>query len=523
MPKGKEHAKKNSKGKNKAKEPETFEELMEEGVKQEEKGECYQTGEKAERFYERARELYAKAYEKKPNDADCLYNWGRILYILVNFVPSHSPPELKLSLLAQSIEKFRAALVMDPDNADALFNLAQALTSQADVIRERDTDGLDDAITSYNEAVQSFERVYVLQQKELMNSKPPQNNESGNDKVLNTESLKTTSSGGSGPGVGSSTSLISAFENLNLKKKGNQASSDGEQVIAEVTEITPVTTESLVDTLISIAHTLSCLAALVESLEYAEKCYIQAIQKLELALELDVPSKESEIQHQWANIYSSQAERAFAETGSMEQVERLYEIAAQKMNSVIEQDAANVEAICDRGDLLTEYANTLMKSVVMSKLDHEPERQEKIRELFDLAIKSFTLALELEPKNSAILEKLASLNFTMSLLPLAAMEKNKPELHNNALKYYKRALDADRDNLDTYLCYALVLCHVPGKDGDDVVQTLTEFIERGGNKEFVEEWQMENQELLRSSTIGKEYTSRVIETCFSSNSKKRHG
>ncbi|CAG8515006.1 13604_t:CDS:2 [Ambispora leptoticha] len=510
----------NSKGKNKAKEPETFEELMEEGVKQEEKGERYQTGEKAERFYERARELYAKAHEKKPNDADCLYNWGRILYILVNFIPSYSPPEPKLSLLAQSIEKFRAALAIDPDNADALFNLAQALTSQADVIRERDTEGLDDAIASYREAVRSFERVYVIQQKELMNSQQQQQNEPGNDKGLNTGLLP---SGGGVPSVGSSTSLISALEDLGLKENGKKTLNDAEQIITEVTEVTPVTTETLIDTLISIAHTLSCLSAIVESPEYAEKCYIQAIQKLELALAFNVPSKESEIQHQWANVYSTQAERAFAETGSVEQVERLYEIAAQKMNSVIEQDAANVEAICDRGDLLTEYANTLMKSVVLSKLDHEPERQEKIRELFDLAIKSFTLALEIEPKNSAILEKLASLNFTMSLLPLAAMEKSKPELHNNALKYYKRALEADRDNLDTYLCYALVMCHVPGKDGDEVVQTLAEFIERGGTREFVEEWQMENRELLRSSTIGKEYASRVIETCFSSNAKKRHG
>ncbi|KAG9298942.1 hypothetical protein G9A89_015964 [Geosiphon pyriformis] len=491
-----------------AKEPETFEELMEEGVKQEEKGERYGSDEKAERFYQRARELYGKAHEKKPLDADCLYNWGRILYILVNFVPIHSPFDVKLSLLEESIEKFRSAVMIDPDNADALFNLAQALTSQADVIHERDTDDLDQAIASYHEAVTSFERVYVLQQNELQDYEKKQSDSDNEEATTPTEA--TISGILTGGAVGSSKSLASTVTKPSLNNE-QKLSNLEEQ---EVTETTPITTETLVDTLIAIAHTLSRLASLVESLEHAEKYYIQAIQKLEMALSLDVPSKESEIQHQWASVYSSQAERAYEETGSVEQVQRLYEIAVQKMNSVVKQDAGNVEAICDRGDLLTEYAHTLMKSVIVSKRDHELEQQEKIRELFDLATKSFSIAIELEPSNSSILEKLASLNFTMSLLPFPAMEKNKPELHKNALQYYKRALNTDKDNLDAYLSYALVMSHVPGKDGDDVVNTLSDFLERGGSKEFVEEWQLENQELLRSSAVGKNFVSRVIQTCF---------
>lgn len=56
----------------------SFDELIEEAIIQEEKGERYVDGLKARKFYETACELYEKANTKKNNDFSCLYNWYEI-------------------------------------------------------------------------------------------------------------------------------------------------------------------------------------------------------------------------------------------------------------------------------------------------------------------------------------------------------------------------------------------------------------------------------------------------------------
>lgn len=59
-----------------SKEPtyETYDECMEGGVDNEERGERYRSGEKAQRFYETAAELYAKALAMDENSFDAAYN-----------------------------------------------------------------------------------------------------------------------------------------------------------------------------------------------------------------------------------------------------------------------------------------------------------------------------------------------------------------------------------------------------------------------------------------------------------------
>ncbi|CAO3635084.1 unnamed protein product [Cunninghamella echinulata] len=94
----------------------------------EEQGERYATGDKAQRNYERALQMYIKAHAINSEDADCAYNWGRVLFILVGFLPPHTAPEDKLIKLDESIEKFRLALKLESNNkTDVEFNLAQAL------------------------------------------------------------------------------------------------------------------------------------------------------------------------------------------------------------------------------------------------------------------------------------------------------------------------------------------------------------------------------------------------------------
>lgn len=61
---------------------------------------------------------------------------GRVLYLLVGFLPAQVSPEQKLELLDRSIEKFRAALVREPNRTDAQFNLGQALHSRSEILQE---------------------------------------------------------------------------------------------------------------------------------------------------------------------------------------------------------------------------------------------------------------------------------------------------------------------------------------------------------------------------------------------------
>ncbi|CAJ0913541.1 9924_t:CDS:2 [Entrophospora sp. SA101] len=430
----------------------SYEELMKEGVKLEEQGERYGRDEKAKRFYERAIEMYKNAHEKNPNDADSLYNWGRVLYILVDFA-SHNNVDVtitqKLDLLDESIDKFRKALSIDANNADALFNLAQALTTKAEFIEDQDE--TYKAADLLKEAIQAFDRVYVLQIKEL------EENNCGIE-----EHDDTNNNGGDGG-------------NENLK---------GSTETETITEIIPVTKSTIIDTLIANSKALVFLGSIISDHESIESYYTEAIKRLEKASSFVEPSTSSEsmtnIQLQWAELFSSQAERVFQETGNVQQ--HLYEKAIQKLDKVItELDKENAEALCDR-------------------------------ELYSNSIKSFESALFIEPKNISILQKLAYLNHMNESLLLPFYQKHHQQGINNgyikAVDYYKQALDINKDSLETYLFYALELSHLPNKE-HEIDECLKEFERRGGSKEIIIKWQIDNEELLNSSDISKGFVQTI--------------
>ncbi|KIS01903.1 hypothetical protein L804_00157 [Cryptococcus deuterogattii 2001/935-1] len=125
-------------GKNKREQTyDTYDEALDGGVEMEEKGERYRDGEKAQRFYERAVELYAKASEfKETYDAT-----ARALYTLAT---SFFLPPSSLSLLRESITLYQHATTLSNSPLllmDVAFNLAQAFTTLADIMDDlRTTD-----------------------------------------------------------------------------------------------------------------------------------------------------------------------------------------------------------------------------------------------------------------------------------------------------------------------------------------------------------------------------------------------
>ncbi|GJJ76255.1 hypothetical protein EMPS_08614 [Entomortierella parvispora] len=521
--------------------PQTWEEYMEEGVLLEEKGERYATGDKARRFYEKAGDMYNKACKLNPEDSDCLYNFGRVLYILVDF--THSPCQ-KLSLLNASIERFRSALNYDSDNADTLFNLAQALTTHAEVIQDHDEEDEDEehdhdhshgdhdhahgspeerAATELQEAIALFESCYSIQQREL----------------------------------------YSAVREAQPKEEDESAEMRQQELSASA--------GVLIDTLISASQALTSLAFLVDTVERSHDYYQQASEKLNIALgvandkalwptnaeesssgkgkqaaaELLMESEEDilpatkpvstfreaqsqdetvsqkektcDIHLQYSNLLSSQTDRNYQDTGKIS--EELYEKSLQHLDIVLSFYPRHVEALCDKGDLLGAWAQGLAAfepQVSMADIERwesrstiaaEPTassgastksgsgRPARIWQLFAQATRAFLSALEVEPQNTSILEKLGDIHWSRSLLSSSVALKNRPMLLNNASVYYRFAWESCRDGaenvdedqrMDILLSWAQVLRALPGKD-EEVIRVLKQWKRVGGTKDMLQD------------------------------------
>ncbi|KAK8847456.1 hypothetical protein IAR55_005314 [Kwoniella newhampshirensis] len=125
-------------GKNKREQTyDTYDEALDGGVEMEEKGERYRDGDKAQRFYERAVELYSKALDLHET-YDAAYNQARALYALsTNFL---LPPS-SLDPLRRSLVLYRQATTLTNSpllRMDVGFNLSQACSSLADVLEDLD-------------------------------------------------------------------------------------------------------------------------------------------------------------------------------------------------------------------------------------------------------------------------------------------------------------------------------------------------------------------------------------------------
>ncbi|KAF9542648.1 hypothetical protein EC957_001782 [Mortierella hygrophila] len=532
--------------------PQTWEEYMEEGVLLEEKGERYATGDKARRFYEKAGDMYNKACQLNPEDSDCLYNFGRVLYILVDF--SHDPCQ-KLALLNASIERFRNALIYDSENPDTLFNLGQALQTHADVIQDHDEDDEDDehdhshgdhdhdhgnpeerAAEELQEAISLFETCYTIQQHELYAAVQESREANAEDE----------------------------------KKPKDLA----EQELQELSNSAGV----LIDTLISASQALTSLAFLVDTRELSQEHYKDAAEKLDIALGIandralwPAPEDESasngkgkgqqddyaepleseeilpaskpvstfreaesqsdavsqkekicEIHLQYSNLLSSQTDRNFQDTGKIS--EELYEKSLKHLNVVLRHHPRQVEALCDKGDLLGSWAQGLATfeqgSISLGGIEHwdsksvlslgtsdvvagaadanegKTDRASRIWQLFASATRAFMTALEVEPQNTSILEKLGDIHWSRSLLASPVALKNRSMLLNNASVYYRFAWESCKDGaaenvdeeqrLEILLSWAQVLRAIPGKE-EEVLRVLKQWKRLGGSKEMLVE------------------------------------
>ncbi|KAJ3216686.1 hypothetical protein HDU67_009118 [Dinochytrium kinnereticum] len=156
--------------------PVTFEELLEAATDFEDQGDRYRTNAKARNNYEKACEKYEAAAMLRPEDADVMYNWGRVCLMLAEFeFPSFSLKK-RLGFYQKSISCFRSArdlttpTTIPSQKIDVLFNLAQALQSYAELLDDDDQarESASNLMGLLTEADEVLVAVYEAQEKEFL-------------------------------------------------------------------------------------------------------------------------------------------------------------------------------------------------------------------------------------------------------------------------------------------------------------------------------------------------------------------
>ncbi|KAI8886068.1 hypothetical protein K501DRAFT_214526 [Backusella circina FSU 941] len=474
---------KKPKASSKKKEPETFDEFMEEAIQFEEQGERYQSGDRSQRNYERAVDMYTKAFELNSTDADCVYNWGRVLFLLVNFLPSHVIPEEKLQKVDESIEKFRKALELQPNKTDAQFNLGQALHQRSEILQE--TTEINNAYmqsaSSLQEAISIFDKVYALQEKEYMDITTSTNAENEEEEAQ-TEDMETASA-------------EESKMDIDTPKTDQQS-----QQFTMVTKVESTTISSLIETLLSTAETMTTMASMLASFPASTDLYSRARGKLSLAekWQSQMPTSTEDEQKEKkavriqislkeANTYASMGDRTLVASGTVEA--SLFERAIDRLNEIVEDyDQKNVEAMCDRGDIMTSFAQAIIESANKKKLALVPEGNGKdVWHLLSNATKSFQAALQLEPKNLSILNKMGDLSLMRASLGLPVAERNKLQLLKNGVFYFKHAVEVDKEVLTSgYIGWSMsewALDEWAEQSGkkEDALKIMRVWIKRGGN------------------------------------------
>ncbi|KAI1495786.1 hypothetical protein F5X99DRAFT_402389 [Biscogniauxia marginata] len=127
---------------------------------------------KSLRFARRALDVYSQGLAKFPQDFDLAYNKAR-LQLEVATHPSFSEVlDIPImDLLRQTLDSHQYAVGLDSENADALFNMAQVLTTLAENIAEDDRLDDTEALQLLEQALDYQGRCFAIQQKGFIQSR----------------------------------------------------------------------------------------------------------------------------------------------------------------------------------------------------------------------------------------------------------------------------------------------------------------------------------------------------------------
>ncbi|KAI8993466.1 hypothetical protein BDB01DRAFT_832280 [Pilobolus umbonatus] len=489
-----------AKASTKQKEPETFEEFMDEAIRCEEQGDRYQTGDKAVRNYTKSAEMYGKAFSLNKDDADCVYNWGRILFILRNLLPSYADFDVKIEKVNESIEKFRMALQLQPNKTDAQFNLAQALYQKSEMLQE--ASDYTNAAIALHEAIDMFNNVYTIQEQEYVTME-------GAASPSDTHSLSKTSTHShdmdcdANCNIGSKEDISSQLSDMDLSDKGTEVE---KEEFATVTRMEATTIPSLIETLVSTAEAMSTMASMLASYPASMDLFSRAKSKISLAEKwfLRMPSGDSDTEKEKkdarvlinlkeASIYSAMADRSFIASGQVDSM--LYSRAVEKLEEIIQvYDSNNTEALCDLGDILSSEAQAIVDCQEKQGIPLNKCNEGKIVwKLYKDADAAFISAMKCDSSNTNIINKLGELNIIRAGLQISPAENNRGQLLKNASFYFKTAVEKDRTSLSTgYIGWAMAEWALEEWTGSkerkrEALKIMRTWVKLGGNDDIFHE------------------------------------
>jgi len=198
---------------------------------------------KSLRFADRALDVYSQGLAKFPRNFDLAYNKARLeLEKATDPVLSQALDVPILDVLRLALQSHQYARDLDPAHPDTLFNMAQVMTSMAEIMAE-DSDHLDTEAAQYmQQALEVQTRCYEIQLGLLKKTRELEReiHDIGNDQTLQMDSTQTAPI---------------------LDSQAEDVSQEEQWVTVEE----PVTELNLLETIISQIETLSALCSVLSA------------------------------------------------------------------------------------------------------------------------------------------------------------------------------------------------------------------------------------------------------------------
>ncbi|KAJ3105531.1 mannose-1-phosphate guanyltransferase [Phlyctochytrium planicorne] len=455
--------------------PETFESLLEAASDFEDQGDRYKKGTKARNNYEHACEKYEAAVALNSSDADAVYNWGRVLFVLAEFEFPPFPIQKRLQMYQKSIQSFRQARNITQSSSsssqssssslhtDILFNLARALQSYAEVSEDEDWN-INEIHLLLDEANEMFGKVYEAQQHDF--------EELGQTIDTDMDQLEHEHD-----------HYHNHHDHDHHADEMNVEDVQGQEDEEVYVDVEPLTASTIIDTLIARMEVLMSLAKHTGQgthletagtvLELALTAWLpklpedQAAQYLQLTDRIDQLAFVADLGIAAASLLRAKGEKLL-QMGNVDRAGRLdnsssssssssstttasltswrehYDIAITVLQRILQRHPKCTEAACDRGDALVELADACLASFLgsssieqrkelqrvldgatamasseddLSLLDEQSQTMvATLRNIYNEAAAAYTTASQLESQRGSIHIRLAEIDLFRSYL-----------------------------------------------------------------------------------------------------------
>ncbi|PMD34398.1 hypothetical protein L207DRAFT_534731 [Hyaloscypha variabilis F] len=211
------------------------------------------------RFFVRAIDCYDEALKKFPHSFDLAYNKARLQYEITQYPKLlQQLPGSLLELLQTAIESSKYALKLNEQNADVLFNTAQALTSYVEALQ--DASNATDPLPFLEESLELFQK--CLDYQELQHREFQEQSAAAfaaQETDMDDGGVSLTA--GSSMDVDSGPATPSTNRDIPLDTPSSPPAQLEDDRWATIVE--PVTDSSLLDTILAQLRTLSLLCTLL--------------------------------------------------------------------------------------------------------------------------------------------------------------------------------------------------------------------------------------------------------------------